>query len=371
MEKRYQTFLSSTYVDLKEERLEVMRALLELDCIPSGMEYFPATNDDQWSFIQDLIDQCDYYIVVIGARYGSMSADGLSFTEKEYRYALEKGIPIISFVHAQPDNIAQGKSEADPEARKKLDVFRTLVRSKLCKEWSSPAELGAVVSRSLTQLIKRNPRPGWVRSDQLASSEANKEILRLRQIIDKKEEEVGKLTLAKVASIDSLAQGNDLVELNFTVTLSDPSLPWGERNQRYTSKRIFTWDDIFKSFAPHLMTPSKLSSIKTGINRLIKERETGQILENNPGLIIGATSVSDSCLQMVIIQFTAMGFLEMSNDVEQDGKRYKQTGLTPSGHQYLITVSAVKKGIIARAQLATDDTKDTNEDMSSTIAELN
>ena len=71
MEKRYQVFLSSTYVDLKEERLEVMRALLELDCIPSGMEYFPATNDDQWSFIQELIDQCDYYIVVVGARYGS------------------------------------------------------------------------------------------------------------------------------------------------------------------------------------------------------------------------------------------------------------------------------------------------------------
>ncbi len=118
MEKRYQVFLSSTYIDLKEERLEVMRALLELDCIPSGMEYFPATNDDQWSFIQELIDQCDYYIVVVGARYGSTSSDGFSFTEKEYRYAMEKGIPVIGFVHAQPDNIPQSKAEGEPEARK-------------------------------------------------------------------------------------------------------------------------------------------------------------------------------------------------------------------------------------------------------------
>lgn len=30
--------------DLQEERQEVMNALLELDCIPSGMELFPAAN---------------------------------------------------------------------------------------------------------------------------------------------------------------------------------------------------------------------------------------------------------------------------------------------------------------------------------------
>jgi hypothetical protein len=37
-------------VDLKAGRLKVMRALLELDGIPSGMDYFTAANDDQWTF---------------------------------------------------------------------------------------------------------------------------------------------------------------------------------------------------------------------------------------------------------------------------------------------------------------------------------
>jgi hypothetical protein len=41
MDVRYQVFVSSTYEDLKEERAEVMQALLELDCIPAGMELFP------------------------------------------------------------------------------------------------------------------------------------------------------------------------------------------------------------------------------------------------------------------------------------------------------------------------------------------
>lgn len=49
LERRFQVFVSSTYLDLREARGEVMQALLELDCMPAGMELFPAANDDQWN----------------------------------------------------------------------------------------------------------------------------------------------------------------------------------------------------------------------------------------------------------------------------------------------------------------------------------
>jgi hypothetical protein len=68
MEKRYQVFVSSTFTDLKDERGAVMQALLELDCIPAGMELFPASTDDQWTLIQRVIDDCDYYLVIVGGR---------------------------------------------------------------------------------------------------------------------------------------------------------------------------------------------------------------------------------------------------------------------------------------------------------------
>src|SRR3954453_20031505 len=106
MEKRYQVFVSSTYLDLIEARAEVMQALLELDCIPAGMELFPAANDDQWTLIKNVIDDCDYYVVVIAGRYGSLSAEGISYTEMEYRYALEKSKPIIAFLHKDPNKRA-------------------------------------------------------------------------------------------------------------------------------------------------------------------------------------------------------------------------------------------------------------------------
>ena len=40
MDKRYQVFVSSTYADLMEERQHVIQALMDMDCIPSGMEVF-------------------------------------------------------------------------------------------------------------------------------------------------------------------------------------------------------------------------------------------------------------------------------------------------------------------------------------------
>jgi hypothetical protein len=119
MDKRYQVFVSSTFQDLQDERQEVMQALLELNCIPSGMELFPAANEDQWTLIKSVIDDCDYYLVIIGGRYGSIGPEGLSYTEMEYRYALEHGKPIIAFIHRDPGTLAANRSEQTTEGQRK------------------------------------------------------------------------------------------------------------------------------------------------------------------------------------------------------------------------------------------------------------
>lgn len=63
MNKKYSVFVSSTYEDLKEERQEVVNALLKMDCFPVGMEYFNASDKSQWEVIKNLIEECDYYIL--------------------------------------------------------------------------------------------------------------------------------------------------------------------------------------------------------------------------------------------------------------------------------------------------------------------
>src|SRR6266481_677947 len=127
MDKRYQIFISSTYADLKEERRRVIQTEMELDCIPAGMELFPAADEDQFEFIKRVIDDCDYYLLIIGGRYGSTSEDGISYTEKEYDYALSRGLKVIALIHENPDEIPLGKSEKDPQLWERLRLFRDRV----------------------------------------------------------------------------------------------------------------------------------------------------------------------------------------------------------------------------------------------------
>src|SRR5438874_13386014 len=95
----YSVFVSSTFEDLREERATVQKALLQLHCMPIGMELFGSADDETWEFIKRQIDDCDYYVVIIADKYGSVDNAGISYTEKEYDYAREVKKPIIAFVH--------------------------------------------------------------------------------------------------------------------------------------------------------------------------------------------------------------------------------------------------------------------------------
>jgi len=93
MDKRYQVFISSTFVDLIDERQAVLKSILEMDHMPAGMELFPATDDTAWNLIKDVIDASDYYVLIVGGRYGSLDEEGLGYTEKEYKYAVSTKNP--------------------------------------------------------------------------------------------------------------------------------------------------------------------------------------------------------------------------------------------------------------------------------------
>src|SRR5665213_1127692 len=81
---RYQVFVSSTYDDLRGERQQATQAILEIGCFPSGMELFPASDDTQWELIKRVIEESDYYVVIVAGRYGSLGPEGASYTEMEY-----------------------------------------------------------------------------------------------------------------------------------------------------------------------------------------------------------------------------------------------------------------------------------------------
>ena len=163
-------FISSTYTDLKEERLAVTQCLLDNDCIPVGMEQFPASGMAQMEYIKRMLDDCDYYILILAGRYGSLDVDGMGFTEKEFDYANSKKIPIMSFVIENQNALTLANSESTEIGRSKLEVFRRKVcTGRMVKFYNNIDQLKAYVAISINKCIKDFPAIGWIRGNNLTS----------------------------------------------------------------------------------------------------------------------------------------------------------------------------------------------------------
>jgi hypothetical protein len=336
MEKRYQVFVSSTYEDLREERQEVIQALLELDCIPSGMELFPAADDDQWSLIKKVIDDCDYYMVIIGGRYGSLGPDGKSYTQMEYEYALEKGKPIVAFIHSEPGRIESSKVDKTEKGRQRLEAFRVIAKKKMVKSYTSPKELGSVVSRSIVQIIKAKPGVGWVRSNELIDGKAAQDILSLRNEIERLNRELRDVVTTSPPGAETLAQGVVNHSFQFDVTFV-------EKGQNWSATRTveLTWNSAFYYICPTLdlgsasdeeikktFTHAMRFAVPLAVKKLNEAAEHIQVL--------GPTAVS---LQTLLLQFKALGYItKVAGDLGTP-RRWK---LTPLGEAKMNAVYAIK-----------------------------
>lgn len=341
-EKRYQVFVSSTFKDLEVERQEVMHALLELDCIPAGMELFPAADETQWNLIKRVIDDCDYYILILAGRYGSIGPDGLSYTEMEFQYALDTKKPVIAFTHRAPGKISADNSESSDEGKAKLAAFRKLAEERLCKQWETAQELGSVVSRSLIQLIKSTPAIGWVRANELADKEATLELLQLRRRVDELKKEIASLQVSAPEGTDELAQGDDRHEFSFFVMASEFSY---QPQQAVETTCSFSWNEIFFAIAPYLIIEASEDDILNALNSYAFGHVQKKFYEDeeNSQYDVNKVSIQHHDFQTIKVQFRSLGLIEES----ERSRGSKQSGtfwsLTPYGDKTMSRLRAIKR----------------------------
>jgi len=342
VEKRYQVFVSSTFRDLEEERQEVMHALLELDCMPSGMELFPAANETQWNLIKKVIDDCDYYVLILGGRYGSISPEGISYTEMEYRYALSTSKPTIAFLHRNPGKIIADKSESTEEGKEKLKAFRETVEKKLCKHWESAQELGSVVSRSLIQLIKSTPAVGWVRANELADREATMELLQLRRRVEELQTELSRARISAPKGSEGLAQGDEEHGIDFSFSATAP----GEyRSQTWSSNFSPTWNEMFACIAPLMIHEATEPALKNALDNFA-ETENSDRLQTDEKLARHALRnfrISEDDFQTIKVQLRALGLIAKSDKTRSVKDSGTYWTLTPYGDEIMTQLRAIRR----------------------------
>ena len=325
MDQKHQVFVSSTYEDLQEERQEVMHVLLELDCIPSGMELFPAANDSQWDLIKGVIDDCDYYVVIIAGRYGSIGPNGISYTEMEYQYAVERGKPIVAFLHGEPDSIPSKWVDSTEEGRCKLQAFRDLARQRVCKEWKTSHELGSVVTRSLVSLRKRHPAVGWIRADQTPEKAAS-EILTLRKKVEDLHRALQAARTQAPAGTDKLAQGDETFRVKCYTRYP--------HNERYVAE--LSWNAIFYSALPTMMAETTELDIGRAIAQGVAERIGRRDL-----VTAHIVAVETDCFKTIIVQMHALGLIARGKKPRAVKDRSAYWILTPYGESVMTRLRAI------------------------------
>lgn len=328
MDKRYQVFVSSTYADLQQERQRVIQTLMEMDCIPSGMELFPAADEEQWEFIKRVIDDCDYYLLIIGGRYGSTTSEGISYTEKEYDYAIENGIKVIALLHSNPDDIPVGKSEIDPELRGRLKAFREKVsKNRLVKFWKAADELPGLVALSLSKTIKTYPAVGWIKADQAATADLLNEVNELRKKNEDLQRQLTELRENQEPKLANLASLDDTftVEGRYTST-------HGPRHWQVET----TWRELFRLLAPHLLSRPNDAGVQIALSNIFFDKNQWN----------GKTPfIDEEVFQTIKVHLLALNLVNTDYLPTTKGGSALFWGLTKRGHSLMLEVASIKAAI--------------------------
>lgn len=278
--KKYQVFISSTFQDLTNERKQILEILLMADCIPAGMEAFVATDEEQFNVIKKVIDLCDYYLLIIGGRYGSINEHtGKSYTEMEYDYAIEKGIPVLVFSIDDTVKLDENKTDNDVIKKGKLAEFKQrAMRNRLASVWRDSSDLGGKVAISIMAAKQQIDRPGWIRGGE-EHNDLMKKIINLNNENELLKNELENIKNAVTTEIsETLSFYGYEIELNYT-----------EQVYIYTFDTEFktkvvktTLDDLFKFISIRLTGRHRKIEFVEALNSFVE----GYCIDEQQALVL-------------------------------------------------------------------------------------
>lgn len=327
-DKKYQIFVSSTYEDLKDERNLIIEHILTLGHMPVGMELFCASNDEQFEYIKKIIDDCDYYVLILGGRYGTISdKTGLSYTEMEYRYAIEKNIPVLIFPYQNIDELPSDKKDKSTDA---IYKFREEVsRNRVVKFWSTHSDLTAGVLVALTKQFQDNPRQGWQRfEDKSNLMEENRILRKEKDELIKENQELKQIAASDKIKIENIAELNEKYSIKFVYqTYQGYNSGYTKHNAEVNT----TWNEIFSYIAPYLIQPITFYAFKSNITSFIKFKSDKSVHE-----------LDDEYVQTIKIQLFTQKLINVYSDQAVKGGIVEWIEITPKGLKHLQEIKTIK-----------------------------
>ncbi|PMS29647.1 uncharacterized protein DUF4062 [Trinickia symbiotica] len=328
MDKKYQVFISSTYMDMKAERQAAVEAILDAGHIPAGMELFSASDKKQIEVIKGWIDRSDIFMLILGGRYGSVEPEsGKSYIHLEYEHAVQTGKPFFAlYLTDKAINgkvMSLGTDAIERNDTKKLNEFRDLVKSRLCSEIEDLKDIRIQVPKSIRELSAANKLEGWVRASEapdlsplLAQLGAlHEENARLKAVV----KEVGESPRVT----NELAESTLDLPLSLEYELETRSIG----GLATTDKRHWqgTYLQMFNTLGPRLLDEPADSSVRQYLARVLKEGTVNVI----------RARIVESSYQAMKMRLMALGAIDIRRS---DGATY--WSLTEAGKALLMKLHA-------------------------------
>ena len=201
LNKKLQVFVSSTYLDLIQERQKAVEGILRAKHIPAGMELFIPSDKSQWSIIQEWIKNSDLLLLILGGRYGSIDLEsGKSYTQLEYEFALLNKIPVFAIIlnkqflankKSNDINLNVYENETENPSIEKYNSFMKIVKSYYAREVEDINQIPTEVSLALNDFMSKDAKEyhfrGWVRGDERPNPLTMDIGYNIRNFLDEKE----------------------------------------------------------------------------------------------------------------------------------------------------------------------------------------
>jgi hypothetical protein len=190
MERKFGIFLSSTKIDLEEERKIFIDSIIASGHLLVGMESFTGGDDQTWDLVEEKLRCADGLVLIIGGCYGSLvEGEEISYTEKEYDWAKTHDIPVIIFRINENSikKLPYEKVEDDEEKRRKFELFKNKFNGRFVNQWRDTADLKEKAYNALPawlQTLEKNRSRGWVRVQDVKTEQLKIELDVYRYILN-------------------------------------------------------------------------------------------------------------------------------------------------------------------------------------------
>lgn len=299
IDKRYHVFISTTEADMHAERVVLSQTLVSQGFFSWGLEQrTPLTT----AFARRQIDDCDYFILMLGSRYGELSASGVSYMHLEYIYAVTKQKPILVLMYEAPESRADEFQDRQPEGKVKfLDFRRQLQRERdMVMTFRDLRDLEIAIRHTMPQFLNRYPAQGWIRPNHQQLQQLQDENEQLRQKVIQLEQQQPRAASAPQRVVDlPQVQGHEEIAFDYKVHAYQDGNFRELRPQRQMS-----WNDLLMVIGPGFSPAMPEDSFAKILNDYLNSTALADVRDVMPRAhAVARCQVNIRALHMIKTQF--------------------------------------------------------------------